>query len=90
MHNKISLNNYLFMESENKIASETKLLGSKRDSNNLRDNLIFRRFLTGKVYGTYEQFSTDFINLFAFDWEDEKLLKAKLNLCKNFIKNLST
>jgi len=73
------------MESEYKIASETKLIGNKRDSNNLKDNLIFRRFLTGKVCGNYEQFSTDFINLFSFDWDDEKLLKAKLNLCKIFL-----
>ena len=85
MLNKISLNNYLFMESENKTASETKLLGNKRDTNNLKDNFIFRRFLTGKVCGTYEQFSTDFINLFSFDWDDEKLSKAKLNICKRIL-----
>jgi hypothetical protein len=73
------------MESENKIASESKLLGSKRDTFSLKDNLIFRRFLTGKVCGTYELFSSDFLNIFSFDWEDEKLSKAKMNLCKIFL-----
>ena len=70
------------MESENIIGSETKLLGNKREANNLKDNLIFRRFLSGKVFGSYEQISTDYINLFSFDWDDERLLKAKLSICK--------
>jgi len=70
------------MESENKTNSENKFLGNKRELNYLKDNLIFRRVLTGKIDGTYEEISTDFINIFSFDWEDEKLLKSKLSLCK--------
>jgi len=73
------------MESENKIGSETKFLGNKREYSNLKDNLIFRRILTGKLFGTYEQFSTDFSNLFSFNWEEERLSKAKINLCKIFL-----
>jgi len=70
------------MESENKLTSDNKFLGNKRELYNLRDNLNFRRYLTGKINGNYEEISTDFINIFSFDWEDEKLLKAKLSLCK--------
>ena len=63
------------MESENNIGSETKLLGNKREANNLKDNLIFRRFLSGRVFGSYEQISTDYINLFSFDWDDDPNLQ---------------
>lgn len=70
------------MESENRKGSEKQFLGNKREALQLRDNFNFRRILSGKVFGLYEQISSDFINLLSFDWEDEKLLKAKINLCK--------
>jgi hypothetical protein len=61
---------------------EDKLLGNKRESKPLRENYLFRRILTGKVEGKYENLSNTFYNMMAFDWDEEKISKLRSNISK--------
>ena len=72
------------MDSEIKLNSDIKFLGNKREASYLKDNFLFRRFFTGKILGKYEKISNDYYNLFSFNWEDEKISKAKINPRKIF------
>ncbi len=47
----------------------------KKRQNDLSSNFLFRKFLTGKIYGEYENLSNKFSSLFSFDWDDEKIVK---------------
>jgi len=57
-------------------------LGKKRSSENLEQNFLFRQYIDGRIEGEYEKIYNIFKNLFAFDWEDEKIVKQKLHPCK--------
>lgn len=76
------MNNYLFMESEKGLEIDTLAEDQNRQIQQLKENILFRRVLSGNISGKYEEISSDFIKLFCFDWEDERILKAKINLCK--------
>lgn len=65
-----------------KESRETTFLNRKRERKDLSDNFIFRQTLSGNLEGEYEQTANIFRNLFAFDWEDEKITKNKLHPCK--------
>jgi hypothetical protein len=54
----------------------------RRDSRSLRDNYIFRRILTGKVNGKYEATANNYYNMFAFNWDEEKLIRTRSHPCK--------
>ncbi len=64
---------------------EDKFLGSKRDVKALRENFLYRRLLTGKFSGKYENLSNIFYNMMAFNWEDEKIVKLRSNISKHLL-----
>ena len=74
------------MERENTERDEytniDKISPNKKESKSIRDNYIFRRILTGKVNGNYETTSNTYYNMFAFNWDDEKLIKTRSHPCK--------
>jgi hypothetical protein len=77
------------MERENidrdEYTSSDRFLGIKRESRSLKDNYIFRRILTGRVNGKYEAASNSYYNMFAFNWDDEKLVKTRSHPCKHIL-----
>jgi hypothetical protein len=66
-----------------RLGGESKIfLGKKRMSGSLEQNFMFRQYIDGRIEGEYETIVNIFKNLFAFDWEDEKIVKQKLHPCK--------
>ena len=61
---------------------DTNTLDLGKQIQHLKENILFRRILSGNISGKYEEISFDFMNLFSFDWEDERILKTKINLRK--------
>ena len=57
-----------------KINKDEKLLNRKRQ-NDLSSNFLFRKFLSGKMTGEYENTSNRYSNLFSFDWDDERIVR---------------
>jgi len=75
------------MESEKGLEIDTSAIELSKQIQHLKENILFRRVLSGNISGKYEEISTDFMKLFSFDWEDERISKAKINLRKiNFLK----
>ena len=70
------------MESENTLEVDANTLELRKQIQQLKENILFRRVLSGNISGKYEEISTDFLKLFSFDWEDERISKAKINLRK--------
>ena len=70
------------MESEKGLEVETNIIDLGKQIQHLKENVLFRRVLSGNISGKYEEISTDFMKLFSFDWEDERIFKAKINLRK--------
>jgi hypothetical protein len=75
------------MESEKGLEVDLNEKELIRQIQSLKENILFRRVLSGNISGKYEEISSDFLKLFSFDWEDERITKAKINLrkLKNFI-----
>ena len=67
------------MESEIKPNPDFKFIGNKREASYLKDNFLFRRILSVKVLGKYEEISNYYFNLLSFNWEEDKICKNKLN-----------
>ena len=63
--------------------ANSNLLGRKRESALLSDNFIFRPSIDGVIKNEYEKVAHNFKNMFAFNWEDEKIVKEKLRPGKN-------
>ena len=57
--------------------SDEEFLRKKRNIRALKENFIFRRCLTGKIYGKYENCANNYNNMMAFNWDDEKLLRNR-------------
>jgi hypothetical protein len=72
------------MESEKGLEVDTNAIDLGKQIQHLKENVLFRRVLSGNISGKYEEISTDFMKLFSFDWEDERIFKAKINLRKIF------
>ena len=73
------------MESEGKgLEVDTNAIDLGKQIQHLKENILFRRVLSGNISGKYEEISTDFMKLFSFDWEDERIFKSKINLRKFF------
>jgi hypothetical protein len=61
---------------------DEKLLGNKREIRAMKENYIFRRILTGKISGKYEEIANTFYHMLAFDWDDERFTKQKTMMSK--------
>ena len=72
------------MESEKGLEVDTNAIDLGKQIQHLKENILFRRVLSGNISGKYEEISTDFMKLFSFDWEDERIFKSKINLRKFF------
>jgi hypothetical protein len=70
------------MESEKGLEVDTNAKELIRQIQSLKENILFRRVLGGNISGKYEEISSDFLKLFSFDWEDERITKTKINLRK--------
>ncbi len=64
--------------------SSPKLLGEKRVTRSTSDNYLFRRILTGKIEGKYETTANSYYNMFSFNWDDDKNIRARQNPSKDF------
>jgi hypothetical protein len=63
-------------------SKDSKFLGLKRESQPVKDNYLFRRLTTGNVSGRYEKLADTYLNMMAFDWEEEKIAKLRTNPSK--------
>ncbi len=61
-------------EEERTSDSDERMLNRKRQ-NDLSGNFLFRKYLSGKISGEYENTSNRYSTLFGFDWDDEKIVK---------------
>jgi hypothetical protein len=76
------------MESETSASRQSrskdgKFLGLKRENPPLKENYLFRRLTTGNVSGRYEKLADTYLNMMAFDWEEEKIAKLRSSASKN-------
>ncbi len=74
------------MEKSSKIkraeGNKNNKLGKKRNRDGPKQNFLIRQFIKRKLHGEYHKIVNIFTKIFAFDWDDEKIVKHKINQSK--------
>lgn len=70
------------MDKQKESPNKSEVLLTNKRERSLKDNWLSRRNNIQKQLGLYEKNSNLYYNMLAFNWDEEKLSKTRINPCK--------